>query len=349
VATDAPRFSLAGLSVQALKPSSRQLALGFGLGGVFLGATSFAQILTTTYDYVPVIGPAFRDGFWFVVALPAACLVAALSAVAPGQLWTLRPSPALAAGLLALALVALGGSVYVRANPTSRAPEASLAIVTFNVLQGYNAENRRSIDGQLALLRSLDADIIGLQESDTNRVAGGNDDLVRYLADQLDLYSYAGPKTVTGTFGIALLSRYPIDDPRTFYLFSEGEQAAVIVAKVTVAGKTFNVLVTHLGNGGPLEQQNEVLSLAMGLSDVLLLGDFNFRPETEQYLITTSLLDEAWAKRWPSGEDASGSTRSRRIDYVFVSPGTEVLEAEYIDTRFSDHPALVLCLDYFIG
>jgi endonuclease/exonuclease/phosphatase family metal-dependent hydrolase len=342
-------FHSLAYQVQALKPSSRQLALGFGLGGVFLGATSFAQILTTTYDYVPVIGPAFRDGFWFVVALPAACLVAALSAVAPGQLWTLRPSPALAAGLLALALVALGGSVYVRANPTSRAPEASLAIVTFNVLQGYNAENRRSIDGQLALLRSLDADIIGLQESDTNRVAGGNDDLVRYLADQLDLYSYAGPKTVTGTFGIALLSRYPIDDPRTFYLFSEGEQAAVIVAKVTVAGKTFNVLVTHLGNGGPLEQQNEVLSLAMGLSDVLLLGDFNFRPETEQYLITTSLLDEAWAKRWPSGEDASGSTRSRRIDYVFVSPGTEVLEAEYIDTRFSDHPALVLCLDYFIG
>jgi endonuclease/exonuclease/phosphatase family metal-dependent hydrolase len=325
------------------------LAVGFGLGAGFLGAASFAEILTTTYDYVPVIGPLFRDRFWFVVALPTACLVAALLAVIPSQLSALRPSPAFAGGLVALALVALGGAAYVQANPASPAPRTSLSVVTFNVLQGYDADNRRSIDRQLALLRSLEADIIGLQESDTNRVASGNDDLVRHFADELDLYSYAGPKTVTGTFGIALLSRYPIDEPRTFYLFSEGEQTAVIIAKVRVADRAFNVLVTHLGNGGPLEQQNEVLALASGLPDVLLLGDFNFRPATDQYLVTTRLLEEAWAKRWPSGEDASGSTQSRRIDYMFVSPGTEVLEAEYMDNRVSDHPVLVVQIAWSVS
>jgi endonuclease/exonuclease/phosphatase family metal-dependent hydrolase len=335
-------FHTIAQKLQMLQPSTRQLALGFGLGAVFLGAISFAQILTTTYDYAPAVGSLFRDKFWLVVALPAACLVAALVAVSPCRLTPLRPSLTSVSAMIALALMALGGAVYVQANPAPSAPETSLHIVTFNVQQGYDVDNRRSIDGQLALLRRLDADIIGLQESDTNRVAGGNDDLVRYFADQLDMYSYSGPKTVTGTFGIALLSRYPIFEPRTFYLFSEGEQTAVITAKVTVSGETFNVFVTHLGNGGPLEQQREVLSLASPLSDVVLVGDFNFRPDTEQYRVTTELLEEAWATRWPAGEDATGSTRPRRIDYVFVSPGTEVLDAEYVDTPVSDHPALVV-------
>jgi endonuclease/exonuclease/phosphatase family metal-dependent hydrolase len=328
--------------IQTLQPSTRQLALGFSLGAVLLATASFAQILTTTYDYVPVIGPVFRDRFWLVLALPAAALVAALFAAGPSQVSTLRPSLAVVGGMTALALLAVLGAADGGASPTSPTGRTSLGIVTFNVQQGYGADNRRSIEGQLTLLRSLNADIIGLQESDLNRVAGGNDDLVRYVADQLDLYSYAGPKTVTGTFGIALLSRYPLHEPRTFYLFSEGEQTAVIAAKVAVSGKTFSVFVTHLGNGGPLEQQNEVLSLASPLTDVLLLGDFNFRPDTEQYRVTTTFFEDAWAKRRPSGEEAGGSTRPRRIDYVFVSPGTEVVEAVYVDTRFSDHPALVV-------
>jgi endonuclease/exonuclease/phosphatase family metal-dependent hydrolase len=289
-----------------------------------------------------MIGPVFRDRFWVTVALPTAAIVAALFAVIPSQLSPLRSRRTLAGGVAVLALLTLAGAAYVRTNPASPAPGASLNVVSFNVLQGYGADHQRNFDGQLELLRSLDADIIGLQESDTNRVAGGNDDLVRYLADGLNLYSYAGPRTVAGTFGIALLSRYPISEPRTFYLFSEGEQTAVIVARVTAPDKTFNVLVTHLGNGGPLEQQNEVLSLASPLSDVLLLGDFNFPPASEQYQVTTRLLEDAWARRWPSGQDASGSTLPRRIDYVFVSPGTDVLEAEYVDTRDSDHPALVV-------
>ena len=76
------------------------------------------------------------------------------------------------------------------------------------------------------LLRTVDADIIGLQECDTARIANGNADIVKYFADRLDLYSYYGPKTVTGTFGIALLSKYPIEDPQTVYLYSLGEQTA---------------------------------------------------------------------------------------------------------------------------
>jgi endonuclease/exonuclease/phosphatase family metal-dependent hydrolase len=330
----------------ALSPSVGRAGLALGAGAVCLGAMVIAQIFTTTYDYVPVIGPAFRDRFWAVVAAPAVLLVAAQFAVPATRSPPARPNGFLAAGLVSLAALAIGSAAVLKADPGPAPVREALTVVTYNVRQGYNQENRPSIDQQLEVLRSLDADVIGLQESDTNRVANGNNDLVRFLANELELHAYHGAKTVTGTFGIALLSRYPIEDARTFYLFSEGEQTAVIQARLTVAGRTFDVLVTHLGNGGPVIQLEQVLEIAEPLPDVVLVGDFNFRPRQPQYELTTARLDDAWAKRWPVGTDAGGSTRAERIDYVFVTPGTNVLDATYVDVAASDHPALVVTLSW---
>ena len=101
--------------------------------------------------------------------------------------------------------------------------------------------------------------IIGLQESDTARIAGGNADVVAYLADRLEMYSYYGPSPVSGTFGIALLSRYPIGNPRTYYLYSEGEQVAITDADIRIDDKSYKVFVTHLGNDGPMIQVRQML------------------------------------------------------------------------------------------
>jgi hypothetical protein len=45
--------------------------------------------------------------------------------------------------------------------------------LTANIQQGYNADGYKHFYGQLALMRELEANIIGLQESDTVRIAGG--------------------------------------------------------------------------------------------------------------------------------------------------------------------------------
>lgn len=156
------------------------------------------------------------------------------------------------------------------------------------------------------------------------------------------MHSYYGPSPVVGTFGIALLSRYPIDNPRTFYMHSTGEQTAAIAAQVTVDGQTYNVYVTHLGNGGPLVQQQQVLADVAGKDNVLLMGDFNFRPDSEQYALTTTMLDDAWLLRWPGGADDQGNAPTKRIDHLFVSPGVSIANARYIDSPASDHPLLVV-------
>ena len=83
---------------------------------------------------------------------------------------------------------------------------------------------------------------------------------MRYFADNLGMYSYYGPSTTAGTFGIALLSKYPIVQAATFYLYSTGEQTACIQAVIAANGAFYNVFVTHLGNGGPMVQLIDVLN-----------------------------------------------------------------------------------------
>jgi endonuclease/exonuclease/phosphatase family metal-dependent hydrolase len=221
-----------------------------------------------------------------------------------------------------------------------------LTFATYNIQQGYSQDGLKNYDGQLDLLQGLNADIIGLQESDTNRIAGGNGDVVRYFADKLDMYSYYGPKTVPGTFGIALLSRYPIDNPRTFYMYSEGEQTATIEARITVGNRTFNLFVTHLGNSGPLVQQEAILQEIKDKTGVIAMGDFNFRPDTDQYRLTIGLLDDSWLLRWPRGDDGQGVDPADRIDHIFVSPGTKVLNSRYLADPQSDHPAMSTTIEW---
>jgi endonuclease/exonuclease/phosphatase family metal-dependent hydrolase len=152
------------------------------------------------------------------------------------------------------------------------------------------------------------------------------------------MYSYYGPTTTTGTFGIALLSKYPIENARTFFMFSEAEQTATIQAKIRYQGKTYNVFVTHLGNGGPMVQLENILFRLQGLENVIIMGDFNFRPATEQYALITQSLQDSWLLKWPGGKEIPGYAPDRRIDHIFVSPGTEVVESEYQVHPASDHP-----------
>lgn len=347
-------LNLLGREIIIRQPSPRALAGGFAIGSLYLLVIIIAQACTTVYDYIPVIGPWFRDRFWLVfllagvgMALPALAVRTSLPTRAAlpllGRWWL----PASVALLLAGFAATLAFSLV---NAPAAAPAESgapLRILTYNIQQGYSEDGVRYYEGQLALIRSLQPDIIGLQETDTARFSGGNADLVRTLSQGLQMYAYYGPRTVTGTFGIALLSRYPIENPRTFFMYSEGEQTAAIEAQVSVAGKKYNLLVTHLGNGGPMIQQQQVLQAlqqtALKTQDaehIIAMGDFNFRPTTDQYALTTQALEDAWVLAGSS--PTAGVDPAKRIDHVFLSSGIKVVSARYIRDRASDHPALLV-------
>lgn len=324
-------------------PSPRALAGGFTLGALFFLVIVLAQAFTTVYDYVPVIGPFWRDRFWLVFLLAGLGALLPLLAASGGREDGQKSNPLTGASfplLVGALVIAVVWAVWQTPRPPEPVPSARLRVLTYNLQQGYDVNTQRAYADQLAALRATDADIIGLQETDTARFSGGNADLVRTLAEGLNMHAYYGPRTVTGTFGIALLSRYPIENPRTFFMFSEGEQTASLEAEINFEGERYHVLVTHLGNGGPIIQQQQVLQRLADKQNVIAMGDFNFRPATEQYTLTVQTLQDAWVLGGETPTD--GLDPQRRIDHIFVSPGVNVHAARYLTSPVSDHPALLV-------
>jgi endonuclease/exonuclease/phosphatase family metal-dependent hydrolase len=259
---------------------------------------------------------------------------------------TAHPFTTLALG--SLALLSIFALFLTMARPATPQNGTSWKIMTYNIQQGFDLEGNKNLAGQLAVIRAVDPDILGLEESDTARIANGNVDAVRYFADQLDMYSYYGPTTTTGTFGIALLSKYPIRNATTFFMASIGEQTATIHAEINKNGKTYHIFVTHLGNDGPMVQVEDVLAKVGSLDAgqrVIAMGDFNLRPSTDQYALITQTLDDSWSLKWPGGKDTSDFSSKKRIDYIFVSPGIRVLESEYKVNPASDHPYLYTVIE----
>lgn len=331
--------------------SIRRVGFGFTLGGLFLLVLVFFHIFTTVYDYIPVIGPFFRDKFWFVHALLAlGVFLPVLSSKTVStkeniSRYTHRQK--LLLGIITIAFLAVSVSgMHIRiADPQRVTAGETLKVVTFNIQQGYDVHGKKNYDGQLRLLRELDPDIIGLQETDSLRIAGGNSDIVRYYADALNMYSNFGPSPVTGTFGIALLSKYPILKPTTFFMYSIGEQTATIEAAVKAGEQLLGVFVTHLGNDGDMVQQKAILERVRNKRNIILMGDFNFRPDTPQYKATTELLTDAWAARWPEGIEEDGfnpqDENYGRIDHIFLSEELSAQDCHFISGPESDHPALM--------
>lgn len=324
----------------AAKPAPKKAGIAFGLGALFLLLAVFAQVFTTVYDYIPVIGPLFRDRFIAVFLVVGCCL--ALPAAFTGRPQDSARSSVpgwVPAAVILFGLAAVAGAALLPGGGSPAAGSGEgVRVLTWNIQQGYSGAGERSHREQLAELRRSGAGIIGLQETDSARVSGGNADLSGYFAERLGMHAYHGPKTASGTFGIALLSRYELLHPRTFFMYSEGEQTAAIHAQIRVRGTLYDVFVTHLGNDGDMVQQRAVLAEAAKGENVIIMGDFNFTPETEQYAVTAGLFDDAW-KRSPAG---TGAERPKRIDHIFVSKEIEVLSAGYLESPASDHPALLV-------
>jgi endonuclease/exonuclease/phosphatase family metal-dependent hydrolase len=219
--------------------------------------------------------------------------------------------------------------------------------MAYNIQQGYSVHGLRNFDAQIEVIRRVDPDILGIQETDTNRIVGGNNDLVRYFADKLNMYSYYGPTPVTGTFGVALLSKYPLKNPRTYFLYShapgihEKEQIAAAEATITVGPKTFTVAVTHLGNSGPAVQMQAILDAVREKNDVIVMGDLNSEPGGHAYSTAGAVMDDSWIVAGGGRVDGREVPNKKRIDHIFVSRGTRVTHSHYILGPQSDHPAMV--------
>jgi endonuclease/exonuclease/phosphatase family metal-dependent hydrolase len=325
------------------------LVPGLLIGSLAFVLLVFMFIFTNVWGYIEPVSPFFRNKFW----LPFALITGTLSflvflhrkevEIPQGEEqdslpwgWVL-----LVGGIFLLTLVTALGTDRVK---TMSSDQSSLLLMTYNIQQANDAFGNKSYEQQLALIQRISPDILALQESDSARISLNNNDYVRYFASKLGYYSYYGPKTVSGTYGTAILSKYPLQNPHTVFSYSDQDEIGTAVAEVAVDGRVFTILNVHPDGSDTAMQvfAQTLLTLTRENTNVIALGDFNLREGEAAYEMIDAAFSNAWINVYPDGIGTDGLDMSgrQRIDHIFLSPHLHIRDAFYLlaPESATDHP-----------
>jgi endonuclease/exonuclease/phosphatase family metal-dependent hydrolase len=331
-------------------PTPRRIAAGIQIGVIFMILAIFMNIFSNTWGYVEPISPFFRNKFWIAFLLITA-LVTILAIILSRRFkWfdeeevSQQNAAILGVFLGAVFLVTLISALLTDRYPVPAPIKNSLKVMTFNIQQANDVNGEKSYLDQLKLIKEVDADIIGFQESDSTRISLGNNDYIRYYANKLGYHAYFGPKSVTGTYGTAILSKYPLENPRSVFTYSDQDEIGTAEAEIQVGDRQFTIFNVH-----PDGSDEATLVFAMTLvnranvkADAIAIGDYNLRGWEEPYMLIDEFYKNAWMDIYPSGinEDGLDMSGENRIDHIFISPHLEVINPVYVlppESR-TDHP-----------
>lgn len=240
----------------------------------------------------------------------------------------------------------------------------NVKVMVFNIFGGFprgsnrNDVNHYGLDAIIETIKDSNAEIIGLNEISVNQKAATKyDDQPKIIAEALGYYYDFYGLEVSGKYGVALLSKYPIlDIKHVQYKIQGSNLKGLIEAKVQHPDGDLWVFVTHLDAGDALVrhyQVREIKSRAKKLGNMpkLLLGDLNFTPDSDNHdeltVIDTEFID-------PLGKSLTPNTFSlnnpKRIDYIMANPFVNFVENPWSDTTntTSDHFPVWANINFFL-
>ncbi|NUR09312.1 MAG: endonuclease [Nocardioidaceae bacterium] len=245
-----------------------------------------------------------------------------------------------------------------------------MRIATFNILNG-----RSPGDGEVDVarfadaVRSIDADLLALQEVDRNQPRSGHADLTTVAAEAMGAVEHRFLPALTGTpgvwvpatgdepadapaYGVALLSRYPVQGwaevrlpalPLSVpYGWRDGslewvrdEQRVGLVAEVLTPAGRLDVATTHLSflPWWNVRQLRVLLRSLDALDPMVLLGDLNMGPVRARSV--TGLRSLADGPTYPSRRPRE------QLDHVLVRGDIGRGSGGPLRLPISDHCALV--------
>ena len=228
-----------------------------------------------------------------------------------------------------------------------------LTAMTYNIQSGRDLQRDLNIDHAASVIRALHPDFVSLNEVRSHTRDVGDVNQAWELGRLSGYYPVFGRSIDVsgGEYGNALLTRLPllesevvhIPDPERTSDSEYYEHRSVLRAVLDAAGQPITVLVSHFGLM-PEEARSAVATvldiIAHTHMPVILLGDFNLRPNDE---ILRPLMDALHDTA--DGREAPKSFPSDRpkekIDYIFVSHDIRVLSLKSKNTQMSDHRPLI--------
>ncbi|KAI9754884.1 MAG: hypothetical protein M1815_005383 [Lichina confinis] len=275
----------------------------FGVGFLVYNVMVLAHVWVVAYAFVPG-GPIMREHTDWVMAammlLVGAGVFSASSLSAPSSkarskkafapkrkyrsyyLYVLASLQLLAASIAYLRFPAYNYKPY---HPDQKLFTAGIWTVHFSLDNDMWSSERRMRD----VIKELEIDVIGLLESDLQRVIMGMRDTTQFLAEDLGMYVDYGPGPNKHTWGAALLSKFPILNSTHHLLPSPaGELAPAIHATLDVHGEMIDVVVFHSGQEEDIEDrrlQSEYLAKLMLASPrpLVLLSYLVTKPKEGNY------------------------------------------------------------------
>ncbi|MGV0737279.1 endonuclease/exonuclease/phosphatase family protein [Mycobacterium syngnathidarum] len=245
-----------------------------------------------------------------------------------------------------------------------------MRMATFNILHGRSVHDGDVDLGRLAAaVAELDADILALQEVDLDQPRSGKADLTAVAARAMNAVHHRFVAAISGTpgatwmaatgreqpgtaaYGIALLTRYPVENwqvlrlpriPFRFPMYVSGirrfrivheEPRAAMVARIDTPLGAISVANTHLSfvpGWNRLQLRHLVRDLSGFPGPRILMGDLN------------SSAPEHW-RALGAAPTFPADTPTTQLDHILTDdPALFVTDSEAPHLPISDHRALVV-------
>ena len=217
-----------------------------------------------------------------------------------------------------------------------------ILVMTWNIHGGVDRFGRDNLEQVIAVVKSIDPDIIALQEVDSRRK--DRHPLERF--EEALGHCGVGAAAITavdGDYGQAVLSRWPMTSTEVHDISVPNREPRRAVASVVAAPcSSLWIVATHLGlQWGERRFQAKRLAAIAGARPLptILLGDFNdwIWPGTIQNALANSMSGRTRHRTFPA------RLPILMLDRIYTSKSMEITTSRVITTarEISDHLPLV--------
>lgn len=245
----------------------------------------------------------------------------------------------------------------------------SLRLVSLNLAHGrhdsfhqlFLSANtlRQNIDETALYIKTLDADLVALQEADGPSWWSGSFDHVDRLAKQAGFYNYVRAENVNnfmGDYGSAVLSQLPITEGFGFVFqpspptSNKGFSLAQVHWLTPGASEPhiIDVVSVHLDFSRDSVRQEQIDEMkamlaprALGGRDsLIIMGDFNSEWLAHEYMVER-FAEKSALHVFEADSDQYNTYGSKRLDWVLMSKNLEFVRYRVDDAKLSDHHVVI--------